>query len=382
MDWDKRLSHDLERKLREKLERGLGTGSYHGSQRGVPVSESVAGRVQEKEDFDGRAFEYHPPIYGPKGLLPEGEKQRVRELGGKPGGGKENEKIEAWMSAANEPTRAEVPDSQTWNGNVGMPIQIEDDDDEGDGEVVRSQAGQKEDVMQDGQTQAKGDTINHFDDLMRDIDNITDGNHDIDNDPVNSNNVLDYDEFDEAFDYPFSTDAAFGNTPITDQNDPNQQISFDHTAAPDSFEPGTQEVGETQMAEKARGEFEEFVHVPKSSGSEGQAGLLSANKDLPKLNLGSSILGKRKGSPEQSDQVAKKSPSAGFGADPTSVEALDGFIESPYLLGSRVNADDGNMPRDMLERYQWPDNPLLGKSQMTEEMVEGSTGDAKIGDMA
>lgn len=88
-----------------------------------------------------------------------------------------------------------------------------------------------------------------------------------------------------ALDYPFGY-FSMGN----DENiDPTQQMSFHSTDLFNSFTPGIQEAAETQLAEQAQGELEEFLNLP-DLGSEQP--YFDSNEHA-KLDLGPSILKRR-----------------------------------------------------------------------------------------
>lgn len=81
-DWDARISAHIKRIREEKIQQGVGTGSsVPRSVHGVPVSESAVAVAVREVPFEQRKFEYHPPGYGPKGEVTKEEKDRLRVIG-------------------------------------------------------------------------------------------------------------------------------------------------------------------------------------------------------------------------------------------------------------------------------------------------------------
>jgi hypothetical protein len=295
VEWDDRIVHALERAKREKRERGLATGSEdQGSRKGVPVSIQEEKDKKEKDDkeFEAMPFEYHPPRFGPRGKLPK-DKVPCELIG------ERNSEIEHWMSGAN-------------GDGAEAPIDLMDP------VVERSTAPE---------AAAEGEAgFDHFQALMND-DNDTpnipdkDLSHWVDD---KLNDLHPFDHTAENLEYLDQTDAQFSSTAdafdfgpldqteaageaqnaqnklsfeLNGSNATQPPISFDlPSTVQESFQPGSQDVSETQMAERARGEFEEFVNQPVADEAT-NAGNAIATTTIPNIDLGSSILSKRKDSP-------------------------------------------------------------------------------------
>ena len=352
--WDERISAHFRQLREKKIERGVGTGSGSGSVRGVAVPESAT----RERSFEERAFEYHPPGFGPKGEVDEEERERVRGFGvelthNKPaaarkaaedvgeGDGGKRKAVEEWMSGQEQeqpPAAAgeEDIDFEKWMEEEGYPFEkpvpndaanadtTEQPIDDFDGTASHNPeaAGAAEHSKQANDQglpdfepsspnyELEGATARHELDETLDWDAIA---KEMNNDPEwldreleahtqAQQNGLRHDSMDAEI-------PSFTTHPTTDGT---------------SFQHGTQEVGETQVAEKAGGEFlEEFANgVPKASDNpaadceqqQQPTPPTSAKKSgfgasvLGGLNLGSSILGKRKPAPvaEGADEEWKR----------------------------------------------------------------------------
>jgi len=105
--WDERVSFAIARAKREKRARGQATGSPEGTQRGQPVSEDGLSSVAAEElPFAKRSFEYHPPLYGPRGVLPDKLKELFPEIGPPlaeegVGRNKSQDEIHLWVQGTN-----------------------------------------------------------------------------------------------------------------------------------------------------------------------------------------------------------------------------------------------------------------------------------------
>lgn len=307
VNWDDRISFHLERTRQEKRNRGRGTGSDEGTQRGVPVNEVGApmNGLHDIEDFTTAYFQYHPPAYGPRGNLSEQEKQRISELS-RPtddshskNSAVQHQKVDAWMSGGNcnvEETQQDQNDDHSFISGGG-PVQ-EPQNAEVDVDAV--------------------------------FGSLDDGYGD------NMNNNGDFD-FDSMFNYPFNNDHSLPTGEVvqqdglhqqstidfgTDEKDPAIQISDDtHGAILNSWQPGTQVVGETQLAEKARDEYLEEVNKPQP-------------------DLGFSMLGKRK-TPLDDDALAKaKVPKLAEADDRLAVEDASKDTAESFLHGNNQLQDD------------------------------------------
>lgn len=117
INWDDRISMAAERSRRDHLARVHRTRSLSDDGESVKARPLMwrerttmeAVMAKEREDFGNRPFLYHPPLYGPRGVLPETEKEVFPKLGpsiatsksGQMGG----QKIELWMSGADGASR-------------------------------------------------------------------------------------------------------------------------------------------------------------------------------------------------------------------------------------------------------------------------------------
>lgn len=356
--WDDRISFAVERSKREKRDKGQGTGSPEGTVRGVPVSDSGARSVTEEEDFSKAFFQYHPPLYGPRGKLPEVEKEKFPEVGpsqAQQHDGMRREDVVVWMSGANGagpdtalPVGAQTPvtitqdDAELTNGDA-MPARVNNSFGNNDGV----------DGLE-GTEVAQGPNV-----LDKDLEDL----------------------FDKSF--PFDNQPSFDmNGILTGQNDPTQPISFDHAGMADSFQPGTQEIGETQVAERAHGELEEFMgqqqfmdadffkdpaYQALMANSNGDSGV---QMDLPaEFDLGPSILGKRKASPFQNEEPAVKKQSTTVSLkDEALGEIPDSFDEQCLLDSQNHHHEVGRSPRAMQDdQSAKADEQLQIESQLGDE---------------
>ena len=288
VEWDDRIIHALERAKKEKRERGLATGSEdQGSRKGVAVSVQEEKERKAKDDkaFNDMPFEYHPPRFGSRGKLPK-DKVPYELIGEK------NTEIEHWMSGANG-------DGQE------APIDLTD----GDAETSNSNFP----------VTGKEPGFDHFEAMMNDDNDTT---NILERDLANwvDDNLDDLHPFDhtaENMEYLKETDAQlssinggfdFGPIDQTEvMNEIENQISFDQTdtnaaehpisfdipsIVQESFQPGTQDVSDTQMAERAQGEFEEFINQPIAD-----EGTYTITTPTPNIDLWPSILNKHKNNP-------------------------------------------------------------------------------------
>lgn len=339
VDWDSRISFHLERQKREKRNRGQGTGSDHGTQRGVPVSENGAGNSKSgvQEDFETAPFQYHPPQYGAKGTLSEEEKAKLQEAGsadcaqpavnrkGKEKA-KDYDKVNEWMNGASAAERAS------------------------DFEMMGSMFP-NEDLGEDGDFAKDMDKI-LLTGLPRGVGNVKS--------PEDTGFEVDSDG---AFDYPFDQDNIDWQD-LIDVNNPSQEPSFNFAnGIPDSFQAGTQHIGETQLAEQVHGECME--HFDKPDGQEyGDIDLPMVDEDndgedrngrfdqpeeieqkigidTTKLDLGSSILGKRKSSSDKDAPSPKKVKPA---------EVPDSFEGEPDVLDDSDSRADEKLSRSFMDQ--------------------------------
>ncbi|KAK3716027.1 hypothetical protein LTR37_006757 [Vermiconidia calcicola] len=430
--WDDRVAAALERINREKRDRGRGTGSDDaGSRRGLPVSESGVGRGGKgRVEFKDMMFVYHPPCYGPKGKLPEDKKREVIDLD--PDEDARTEKVEHWMSGANGPgtpealARSQTPQqteelSQTQNqhdakGNDHLSPQEADFGAEtlnGSGLNGVVNGNIESNGNSEGYAAFTGTNGNSIYD--NDLDEIMDTTYPFDHD-------LDLDNFDfDSLMADQQTQMTSAGGDLTQQQHPGdeggtfehhapvptmgdceasfdpsmqlteamQQTSFLHppSTVQESFQPGTQDVGETQVAEKAIGEFEEYLKHEQQEAQDMQgaeAGVaFTANGSfgglLKGLNLGTSMLGKRKTSPVAQmgaeGQLMKKQRSDGDAETATAGVnsfADEGFEEAEsYLFDSNQYHESGDeqTPRALAGKQNLPTAEQMHMAEQGEEIA-------------
>jgi hypothetical protein len=313
VEWDDRILFALERAAQEKRDRGRGTGSDTQSRVGIPVADEVVAEtarkiLNQKVDFKDMPFEYHPPRYGPRGNLPMGKD------GTKDGGRPSDEKVQTWMSGGNGAGPQTQGDQHTATAN-GLT------------------ANGDFDFSFNGSAQEDTTTNTNFgapDEFDKHVDEAFEGTYPFD--PVDSETVIDNPEFEKFMKPdPPNANTESGNAaaqPVSETHmdtsfDTNQQQSsetFDkatqanatqHTSfnqppstVVESFQQGTQEIGETQIAQRAAGELQEYMAHPQDS-QEAEGAI------PPKpLDLGKSVLGKRKAANDGVEDVTTESPSA------------------------------------------------------------------------
>jgi hypothetical protein len=170
---------------------------------------------------------------------------------------------------------------------------------------------------------------------------------------------------------------------------PQQGISFDQidtdvteplisfnlpSTVQESFEPGTQDVSDTQMAERAQNEFLEVADLPTITESTNATGtkvneLVNAMNPVA-IDLGSSILGKRKICPAEPTQE-EASKNARYDSEDEAFalaaeESFDADQEYQFTSETAGFRRDASVSRAMLERYG-----LGSLDEATREMDEG-----------
>ncbi|KAK5112070.1 hypothetical protein LTR85_011651 [Meristemomyces frigidus] len=323
--WDDRIAFAVERAKREKRQRG----SPDGTRRGRAVSEASlleeGLRAMDEVEFAKRPFVYHPPLYGPRGLLPEKQREVFPEIGpplvqeGRDWG---VEEIELWMSGANgvgpSPNAAVAEAGAQADG----------------GEFVN---GLTPAVTQGGESNAVSD----FDQFMSgglagaggaSALAMNDGGHDSTFDfgetsyPFGDNG----DEFDFGLGGADGKGSPVGYAQDTRGNDQQVQETM---------------LGHTQLAEDARAQLEELMGDVPAPRDSTEAETVTAGHGRP-LNLNSSVLGKRKTSPVEGAGAAKKrSPER----NDEFVDAAESFSGEAYALDSTERVMGGMTPRDTEE---------------------------------
>lgn len=383
IDWDDRIMHSLKRAEIVRNERAPRAGSDAESKPGVPVASEFVRQTMSGKPFDQKPFEYHPPAHGPKGFLPKEKQEEITRMVGNKGPRRvESEKIEAWMSGANGAGPEHDP-----NNNTGMHA---DRDMRGEvidlNEDLAPRSGSFNDgaipLNQNGDYDFEAASPKpvqpaEFEDLME----VTYGfgnDYTVAFETENSAQPMALNESTNAV---FNQDAnesdgglfgteveiSFPNNSraevIAEEGeaatvDATQFASFDlppsTVAETASFQPGTQDPGESMRAEKICREMEEALDNTGATAENGAVGLNqglgfaeeflitadqapAATEPAPttqgrpagKLNLGSSMLGKRKAHEVLADEVAgdnvsKKAKQDGQGEGETGAEGVEG----------------------------------------------------------
>lgn len=369
IEWDERISAHIKSLRQKRIDRGEGTESPAlSSVKGVAVSESAAKEIP----FEKRKFKYHPPGYGPKGEVSNEERKRCKALGvtlvdgskdGKNAGKKvpavtfnaaDVEKdtltaVEEWIKGADMSTIAPPPPAA---GGDGVLVGVGQGEEMDFGAMLAAGAGQDMEAEMAGLgaeypfEQALDEAVDaeHGAGAAKAIEN---GTFDIMAAGVDDSAIaLPATDGDRTFDglgdfsgrgwddswMLFGSGSGNGIVERNEEGPGNLQIQQEtqhdslqpgipsfttHAntsgAETTSFQHGMQEIGETQVVEKVRGEFLEDLQAvaqqptPPASkrknrgdggdgdaGSDGSAGSRSV---LGGLNLGDSILGKRKIAP-------------------------------------------------------------------------------------
>lgn len=337
MDWDARISSHIKRLRDQKIEQGISTGSpAPGSVRGRPVSDGEAAKMP----FEQQKFAYAPPGYGPQGEVTEEERVRLDGMGWKltrnPNKTERSERPAAIEVGEGGKTGATRADIESWRGGVGAEDQqpkqtvvLDDNDFEKmieEGEYpfekplpATTEAATQPDIEDDIfafpntglSDEGKGDVPLHQNAQT--------------NGPGTQGNEIDWSATlnNMVNDTEWLT-QELGGMDGADQQSVRKQPA-NGTIEETIFQHGSQDVGETQIAERAGGEFlEEFgdgapstegrqidataaepeaekqsneQQQPTPPASQKTPGLGLGGKLFSGLNLGSSILGKRKDAP-------------------------------------------------------------------------------------
>ena len=266
-------------------------------------------------------FEYHPPRFGARGVLPK-EKFDDPVLPQQ-----QAERVDLWMSGADgsgpEDTRPQtVAEPQTVNGqetqgqNHFDALFNEDDDDGFLGGLPDFNTDLTTNAAVDGSGDILERDINEFLDATYPFDSSGIDNGDLGAEDLGTNQAHSQTNGVEARGDHGRIEDVTETEPATSFNQASSNAaqnptSFDRpSTVQESFQTGTQEIRETQVAERARGEFEEFVDRPTNSGGEVAGDGDPANQhssettsDLPNaINLGASMLVKRKMPADDQDE--------------------------------------------------------------------------------
>lgn len=279
VDWDDRISFAVERAKREKRIRGQATNSPPGSARGVPVSES--GVKEEEFDFRNTPFQYHPPLYGPRGTLPEKVRATFSEVGPLPVREvtARTDEVELWMSGAN----GSAPEIGSDQAATQSEAQL--------GDFDAPQTPKMTFATNPDISQTPADFDSFMDRAMNDFET---GNFD----------------FDTSYPFEGGEDAVAGAEDVGNAvsgAQPTDSSSNQPAAVTDEMHDQSLE-GQTQVAEMVGQELlnldtanneptVDTIGVNQADSSE------AADADGTKLDLGGSILGKRKASPDLIDGI-------------------------------------------------------------------------------
>ncbi|KAI7355312.1 hypothetical protein KC320_g2872 [Hortaea werneckii] len=297
VEWDDRVAFAVERAKRDRARRE-GNSANSGSVRGVSVPGDGAAflaafRALGEEDFAKRPFTYHPPLYGPRGVLPAKEKKVFPEIGPpveEQAKGKGAEDIELWMSGA-EAFGPGPSDDQADGAGGDFIYGVSDGytdfdhlmsgaldaagDTNGDGEAAPRDSGDSLTEIFDnpetgypfGNAQDDGDDGNFDFDLGEPAAQVSNGDT-------------------AATPTQNSTDLSSDFPPSPEKDTNTQPPSKEPTTQPPSTiaETETQPFDHTQAALAAQDQLTKLPNPPPDS---------SAQQPAP-LNLGTSILGKRK----------------------------------------------------------------------------------------
>jgi hypothetical protein len=315
-------------------------------------------------------FEYRPPM-GPKGLLPKDQQLPEKLVRGS------NPVVEQWMNDASpDSTEVDVQALVATNGNEDLQA------------IGNEEATDFGAVANGCNIRNTGIGIsNIFDkDISRWVNDNLDDQYPFDHHAENMAflNAAKETQVDDAFSptdtVPHEADtnnlaiASFNDSNIAneendfsfnivDTNMAEQPISFDlPSMIQDSSAPGTQDVTETQMAELAQGEFDEFIN---------HASVETVNS--PHRDLGTSMLGKRK-APEDADASSLKKARQDLDEDEAfalaAAEVFDAQGDYNITTSSYAFGDD-SMPRTLLSENNNFSSSYLTADTAATEMEDG-----------
>ena len=325
VEWDNRIEHHFARNKDEKrgVYAGQTTGSEdRGSRQGTAVDSQAAGETETEEDkkkredeeFNKMSFEYHPPQYGPKGKLPKDKafpdlvnaSNRTVDhwmSGGKGAGPGPNQTVDLKEDDEVEDlTTTAVNENGTAAGNGDFEALLPQDSATEDANATRS-------ILDKDITYWVDNNIdNHypFDHTAANIEYINSTNDQLEStedqlptvDTINTNTFTQIEEMMKNVDKGAGQQVSFDNV---DTNVAEPPISFNLPSTvpeTDSFAQGTQDVSDTQMADRVQGEFEEFINVPSTEDCVTGANESSDIDGFVNINTPSSVLGKRKATPD------------------------------------------------------------------------------------
>ena len=341
VEWDDRIAFAVERAKRDRARRE-GTSANDGSGRGVSVPGDgsaflAAFRALGEEDFAKRPFTYHPPLYGPRGVLPAKEKEVFPEIGPpieEQAKRKGAEDIELWMSGA-EAFGLGPSDDQA-DGAGGDFIYGEPGGFTGFDHLMSGALDAAGDINGDGEA-ALGDSGDSLTEIFNNPDlgypftstqdDRDDGNFNFDIEGPAAP-VQDGDASAAPTQDPIDPSSEF--PPSTEKETDTQPPSTEPTTQPPSTvaETETQSFDHTQAALAAQDQLTKLPNPPPDS---------SAQQPAP-LSLGTSILGKRKiASESEGDGISTEGPS-GKKQQQEETVAVDG--EAVNKAGDEIKGPD------------------------------------------
>ena len=238
-------------------------------------------------DFEKMPFEYHPPRFGSRGKLPQDKSDELAEKLGLNGVGG-NERVESWMSGANGAGAVREKGKQKQRQKSKTPDLFAELMNTPDGvEGGQDLGGLPAPAPAPAPVPAHGASI--YDHELNEILDQTypfDPTLDWNNFDLGTGNFTTVGQTNEGQHSSNTASAAqhhhheqepssFTQPNTTTENISNltqNPISFDAlppSTVNESFQPGTQEVGETQIAERAAGEFEEFINAQPEDNTDG-----------------------------------------------------------------------------------------------------------------
>ncbi|KAI6890831.1 hypothetical protein KC318_g14301 [Hortaea werneckii] len=362
VEWDDRIAFAVEGAKRDRARRE-GNPANEDSGRSVPPvpgdgSAFVASfRALNEEDFAKRPFTYHPPLYGPCGVLPAKEKEVFPEIGPpveEQARRKGAEDVELWMSGAD--SFGPGPSEDQADGAGGDFISGGSDRSTGFDHLMSGALDAAGGITGDGEA-APGDSGDSLTDILNNPEigyPFTGGQED--------------DNGDFSFDLgePVAQ-VSHGDTAAAHTQDPTHPPSHplaspekDTSTQPPSMEPTTQPPGtpaetetqsfdHTQAALAAQDQLMELQNIPQDSSA--------AQQLKAPINLGTSILGKRKMSPENEE-------------DGISPDGRQGKKQQQDALPT-----DGEVGNEVEDKIQNAD--LAAPAAETTEEVE-TEGDARV----
>lgn len=307
IEWDARLSTHVKGLRQAKIDRGIGTGSpAPGSTKGAPVSESAV----RETPFEAKKFAYHPPGYGPKGEVTNEERKRLKALGLTVVDSEMDAITKKHKAPAVVPIESEVPsdrraDVMEWMKGADMnavPPPTASDDMDFDAMALEDGIYPFEKKSAEPEQQETGQSFGEQ------IDNVGGDTGALDDRAADKAHTKSADTSDQDFDFDAPVGDVYANSELpfqTSQQPSTQEQSSMRPEVPSfithpategtSIQHGTQEVGETQVADKVGGDFLE--ELDQSSITKQQPTPPASAKKAAlggTLNLRGSLLGKRK----------------------------------------------------------------------------------------